>query len=59
MEELFKMVNKHVYNRELIIDGKTFIELVIEDYLTVMPLTYLGYETGKNKKRVHMAKSMA
>lgn len=30
MKELIKIVDKHVYNREIVEDGKTYIELVIE-----------------------------
>ncbi len=30
MEELIKIANKHVYNKEFTKDGETFIELVIE-----------------------------
>jgi hypothetical protein len=30
MKELIKIADKHVYNREITKDGKTYVELVIE-----------------------------
>jgi len=30
MEELIKITDKHVYNKEITKDGKTYVELVIE-----------------------------